>query len=235
KLSTFTRSVVRVTRSWTNTSAAGLAYPYMSLAQLVSPATRLGEAEQKATKRPSALTAGAPLPQLPWVPALSTLTRSVMPVCRSWTKTSAYPLVASATRLVAYDSKATKRPSALIEGLPLEPLPSVPALLTLTRSVVPVHRSRTNTSCHPLVSPGTRWVAREEKATKRPSALIAGLLRVSPPLFASFPALSTFTRSVVPVRRSWTNTSTTPLVSPGTRLVAPEMKTTNRPLALSDG
>src|SRR5437762_4951613 len=145
-------------------------------------------------------------------------------------------LVSPATRLVAYDSKATKRPSALIEGLPLEPLPSVPALLTLTRSVVPVHRSRTNTSCHPLVSPATRLVESEVKATKRPSALIAGPSPVSLlPRFPSFPALSTLTRSVVPVRRSWTNTSGRPLVSPGTRLDAPETKATNRPLALIDG
>ena len=36
-------------------------------------------------------------------------------------------------------------------------------------------RSCTNTSCIPLVSPGTRLVAREVNATKRPSVLIAGL------------------------------------------------------------
>ena len=43
---------------------------------------------------------------------------------------------------------------------------------TFTRSVVPVWRSRTNTSVAPLVSPGTRLVASETKATKRPSAEI---------------------------------------------------------------
>ena len=71
----------------------------------------------------------------------------------------------------------------------------MPALSTLTRSVIPVCRSRTNTSCDPLVSPGTRLVAREAKATKRPSALSAGS-ELTP--FASVPALSTLTRSVVP-------------------------------------
>src|SRR5438874_272478 len=116
KLSTLTRSVVRVTRSWTNTSEAGLSKPYMSLAQLVSPATRLGEAEQKATKRPSALIEGAALPQLPWLPALSTLTRSVVRVWRSWTNTSVVLLVSPGTRLVASEAKATKRPSALTTG-----------------------------------------------------------------------------------------------------------------------
>ena len=45
---------------------------------------------------------------------------------------------------------------------------------TLTRRVVPVWRSRTKTSGVPLVSPGTRLVASEVKATKRPSAEIAG-------------------------------------------------------------
>src|SRR5437762_12760714 len=60
-------------------------------------------------------------------------------------------------------------------------------------------RSRTNTSVRPLVSPGTRLVADDSKATKRPSPLIAGYALV---LFACLPALSTLTRSVVPVRRT---------------------------------
>ena len=75
-------------------------------------------------------------------------------------------------------------------------------------------------------------MAADVKATKRPSALIAGE-RLSP--FPWFPALSTLTRSVVPVRRSWTNTSATPFVSPGTRLMAAEVKATKRPSALIDG
>src|SRR5438132_451469 len=51
------------------------------------------------------------------------------------------------------------------------------------------------TSQVPLVSPGTRLVASEVKATKRPSALSAGLALLP---CTSFPALFTLTRSVAP-------------------------------------
>ena len=61
------------------------------------------------------------------------------------------------------------------------PLLSAPLDDTLTRSVVPSFRSRTNTSKPQmpkphspwLVSPWTRLVADDEKATKRPRAEIA--------------------------------------------------------------
>src|SRR5215218_2444102 len=45
---------------------------------------------------------------------LSTLTRSVVAVCRSRTSTSVVPLVSPGTRLDANDQNATKRPSALM-------------------------------------------------------------------------------------------------------------------------
>ena len=45
------------------------------------------------------------------------------------------------------------------------PVASAPGLSTLTRSVVPVCRSRRKTSSWPLVSPATRSVALEMKAT----------------------------------------------------------------------
>jgi len=51
--------------------------------------------------------------------------------------------VSPGTRLEASESNATNRPSALMDGslrvwkVPLSSLPSTPALLTLTRSVVP--------------------------------------------------------------------------------------------------
>ncbi len=50
------------------------------MAPFVSPATRSGAAEVNATKRPSALRATSVLSPFPWFPALSTLTRSVVPV-----------------------------------------------------------------------------------------------------------------------------------------------------------
>ena len=95
----------------------------------------------------------------------ATLTRVVVPVCMSRRKTSAQPFVSSATRLVAFDRNTTYRPSALRAASDEEPSPSVPSLATLTRTVVPVWRSWTNTSYCPFVSPATRLVEFDSNAT----------------------------------------------------------------------
>src|SRR2546429_563179 len=94
--------VVETAWSWTNTSYAPFA----------SPATRLVALLWNATKPPSAERAGPALASFPWVPSEAPLTRSVVPVCRSWTNTSVAPFVSPATRLVAALWNATKRPSA---------------------------------------------------------------------------------------------------------------------------
>ena len=83
----------------------------------------------------------------------------VVETARSWTNTSYAPFASPATRLVAVLWNATKPPSAERTGPALEPFPWVPPEATLTRSVVPVCRSRTNTSVAPFVSPATRLVA----------------------------------------------------------------------------
>src|SRR5438552_10226937 len=174
-----------------------------SVWSFVSPGTRLVASLEKATKRPSAETAGAKNPaklsSFACAPVEDTLTRFVVPVIRSWTKTSTAPLVSRPTRLVASLENATKRPAAEMAGVKLVPFASAPAEEMLTRPVVPVSRSRTNTSVTPLVSPGTRLVASLGNATKRPSAEMAGAKLVP---FASAPAEETLTRSVVPVTRS---------------------------------
>src|SRR2546427_11209811 len=98
-------------------------------------------------KRPLALTtSGKPLPAFPWVPSLATDTRVVegvqpagTPTQVSRTKTSPAPLVSPATRLLASAAKATNRPSALMAGVSLTPLPSLPSLATDTRAVKGVH------------------------------------------------------------------------------------------------
>src|SRR2546425_658529 len=141
--------VVETVSSWTNTSYAPFA----------SPETRLVAVLWNATKPPSAERTGPALESFPWVPPEATLTRSVVPVCRSWTNTSVAPFVSRATRLVAVLWKATKRPSAERTGPALKPSPWLPPDATLTRSVVPVCRSWTNTSVAPFVSPGARLVA----------------------------------------------------------------------------
>ena len=67
------------------------------------------------------------------------------------------------------------RPSAEIDGSRDCEFACLPALDTLTRSVVPFRRSRTKTSYRQgFVSCATRLEEEEKKATKRPSAEIAG-------------------------------------------------------------
>src|SRR5947207_11476816 len=127
-LLTLIKVVVPVFRSRTKTSKS----PFAS-----SSATKSVAKLSNATKRPSALMAGAkekPLP-LP-VPALLALTRVVVPVFRSRTKTSKSPFASSGTKSVARLSNATKRPSALMAGAKEKPLPlPVPAPLALTSTV----------------------------------------------------------------------------------------------------
>ncbi|GAB3842080.1 hypothetical protein GCM10029963_14530 [Micromonospora andamanensis] len=134
---------------------------------------QVGRGEVNATYRPSALIAGSLPPPPAGPPVAETLIRPVVPVTRSRTNTSDVALVSSDTR-GAVEAKATYRPSALIAGVPAPASASVPSAARLTRVVTPVARSRTNTSSAWLVSPGTRFVAVEAKATYRPSALIAG-------------------------------------------------------------
>src|SRR3954471_8577418 len=126
-----------------------------------------------ATERPSPLMtgrdAGAPVDSpagRPISPRLATVTA---PVCRSFTNTSGAPLsAASDARSGAVLVNATYRPSSLIEGSLLAPVAWLPPAPVLTRSVVPVTLSWTNTSPAPLVSPGTRCASAEAKATHRP-------------------------------------------------------------------
>src|SRR5262245_45339322 len=122
--------------------------------------------------------------------------------------------------------KATSRPSAEIEPAPWTPGIDAPLDVTLTRSVVPFHRSRTKTSSVPFESPGTRPFVVQLKTTNRPSA------EMEPPYDGASPwrpPAPTLTRSVVPLWRSRTKTSTNPFVSPVTRFVAPRQKETYRP------
>ena len=109
-------------------------------------------------------------------PPGATLSRLVSPVRRSRRKMSRSPLVSPATRFVAADSKATKRPSCVIEARVLSPpAASASADDTLTRSVATnpgssitpspsTSRSRTKTSRRPLPS-AARFVAAESNAT----------------------------------------------------------------------
>ena len=91
------------------------------------------------------------------------------------------------TRFVAPEAKATYRPSSLSAGDTRKLLSSAspPALVRLTRSVVPACRSRRNTSGLEFVSPRTRLVASETNATPREGAgLIAELIETQGQMLA---------------------------------------------------
>src|SRR4051812_33400924 len=122
------------------------------------------------------------------------LASSVVPFTRSRTNRSA-PWVAPFTILVPADPKDTYRPSFEIMPQPALPLPIwAPFQVRSTRSVVPLRRSRTKISPRWLVSPLTRLVDCEVKATKLPSAEIAGLKLFESPCS---PAVETLTRSIL--------------------------------------
>src|SRR5262252_4625540 len=150
---------------------------------------------------------------------------------------SSAKFVSFATRLLPDERKATKRPSALIDGL--WPVAGVPSSAALISSVVPVLRSNTNTSELPLVSAGwlgrSKLLAIDANATKRPSALTDGApIRFRKPLspLLSLPLNVMLSRSVVRFSRSRTKMSKALFVSPGTRLSAFDENATKRPSAL---
>ena len=101
--------------------------------------------------------------------------REVILVNLSRIKISEELLVSPGTKLVEFDSKAMKRPSADTEGLSEGRSPSWPVEPTEMRVVVPVRRSRKKISEVLLVSAATKLVELDSKAMKRPSAEIAGL------------------------------------------------------------
>ena len=165
-------------------------------------------------------------------PVAETLARTVEPVWRSCTNTSAARLVSPSTRFGAVLANATKRPSAEIAEASLAPAAAwLPSPATLTRSMAPVARTAANTSRMRLVSPATRFDAADEKLTTPPSALMSDGASPLGPLPCS-PEAETLTRTVWPAARSRTNTSAAPLVSPATRFVAWDVKTTYCPSAL---
>ena len=98
------------------------------------------------------------------------------------------------------------------------PLPWTPPELTLTRRVLPVWRSWTKMSYALLVSPGTRLVATDVKATKRPSAEIAAPTLNSLPWA---PPELTLTRSVVPCAQAAGMAAPTATVNPHAKISRP--------------
>src|SRR5688572_16052275 len=127
--------------------------------------------------------------------------------------------VSPVTKLVDKEPNATKLPSSLIAGVDEVPFPCWPALLTETRNVCDVCRSRTKMSSRAFVSPTTRLVDDDTKATNRPSALITGANELP---FPWAPAVDTETRASELLWAFRTKISDVPFVSPATRLLASE-------------
>ena len=84
-------------------------------------------------------------------------------------------LSSAVDRLLAFDSKTTKRPSSEMSAAlesPFAPAPPGPDA-RLTSVVVSATRSRTNTFVTPLLSAVERLLASDRKTTWRPSPEIA--------------------------------------------------------------
>src|SRR5439155_15361353 len=160
------------------------------------------EFDSKVTNRPLAEIAGLELYELPSSSPLEMLTRTVSTapgssktpsasVSRSRTKTSRLLFVSlQAARLVALETKVTKRPSADTTGRTLSELAWRPVRETLTRTVLTapgssktpsasVSRSRTRMSEALFVSPSTRSSG-PAKATNRPLAEMVAIVLPEP-------------------------------------------------------
>ena len=136
-------------------------------------------------KRPSAeIEPGSTLPTaaFAWAPFDRTVTSRVVPVTRSCTNRSSYPLASFRTRFVAVDDTTTKRPVAEMSDAELSSLPWRPRLLTLARVVLSVRRSCTKMSCTPFVSPWTRFDGlgreRDEATVRRDRGVTAPAVRL---------------------------------------------------------
>ena len=135
-------------------------------------------------------------------------------------------------RFDADDMNATLVPSLETDAARLALFACSSSHARLASWTDPSVRFFTNTSGRPFSSPATRFVALESKATKPPSAEMAGLLLAPSACMPSWVAL---TSVVVPATRSRTKMSEAPFTSPGTRFQANDSKATKRPSAVMLG
>lgn len=133
------------------------------------------------------------------VPSFASLTRVVFLVVRSRRKMSVCPPASLATNPPQSLWNSTFVPSAFHDP-PVEPRAgNWPASFVLTRTVVPVWRSRANSWVTNGGVFGSRSVARLSNSTYRPSGLIFGFCDRSFPL--PVPAAFTLASSTRPVAR----------------------------------
>ena len=147
----------------------------------LSAVLRLLASELKATERPFPEIEGLAELSSPPTPLVARLTNRVVPFLRSRTKMFDTPSLSSMLRLLASDWKATKRPSAEIDGWNELSSPPTPLVARLTNRVVPFLRSRTKMFSKLSLSLSLKLFALDSKATKRPSAEIEGNSELSSP------------------------------------------------------
>src|SRR5688572_13926498 len=160
----------------------------------VSIGTKLEPNDSYVTKRPFPLIAGPRLMKFDANPGVDFDARLVVIAHVSRRITFSLKANGSATRFTANVKNDTKRPSPLIAGFVENPLPSTPAVETEARTVNKQSKSRTKTSTKPFVSPGTKFVAGDSKATNLPSALMLGfkLVLFEPPILDAIEAIITW-------------------------------------------
>ena len=167
------RSLVPVARTPRRSATAPRCGRTRPITPLVSPGTRLLASDVKATNRhpPRVPVAAAAIALATARPHAHPPGRARLAVVDEHVVRTVGVAWHQVAGLRVEGDEAPVRRNRRAEAVPL---PWAPPELTLTRLVVPVWRSRTKTSYMLLVSPGTRLVASEPKATKRPPAEIAG-------------------------------------------------------------
>lgn len=110
------------------------------------------------TRVPSPESLGSTLDPVPAWPAASTLTHRVVPAVRSRRCTWSTPFPHAGSRLVAGVTKAIRRPSPLIVGCRLAPVPG-PAAPWLTHPVAVVCMSVRTICWSPFAHSGARFWA----------------------------------------------------------------------------
>ena len=182
-------------------------------------------------------------------PAPDTDARTDVPVARTQTKMLERPAVIEGppvVRLLAVDSNATKRPSALIEGLELSPFTPIPPGGVVMAIVELLRRSRTKICMRPfdgltvpvvpnVVAPPVKLPADDWNATNWPSVDRLGFVLSAVDGLPSTVALTSRTRFVA---MNQTKTFRCPLDvnggEPEIKLVARDSNTTICPFAEID-
>ena len=193
-------SALAVVRSWrprTRPTGAGRARRCPGCLRVMrdqvgGPGVEGDEAAVRRDRRAAGDAAPGPEMPFPCLPALDTLTRLVVPRFRSRTKMSWVPFVSMRRQVGGPDAKATKRPSAEIDGMPGRRWPASRRWTRSRARSCPCCRSRTKTSRSSFVSPATRLVGGGAEGDE---AAVGGDRRVRTALVRLLPGAATRSRA----------------------------------------